>query len=164
MDTEKFSDLKLVSPIQKALSKIGYENPTPIQKQTIPLVLEGHDILGIAQTGTGKTAAFCLPMIDHLYRQSRKPKPKYPRSLILTPTRELALQIHENIEAYGQNTSQKYSVIFGGVKQGRQVTDLKKGVDILVATPGRLLDLIDQGYLKLDQIEVFVLDEADRML
>ena len=159
-----FSNLNLEAPIQEALKEIGYETPTPIQEETIPLVLKGHDVLGIAQTGTGKTAAFCLPIINHLYKKSIRPKPKCPRTLILTPTRELAIQIHQNLLSYGQKTKQKYSVIFGGVKQGKQVNELKRGTDVLVATPGRLLDLIGQGLLSLDQVEVFVLDEADRML
>ncbi len=164
MKTLNFSDLKLADPIQDALKTVGYETPTPIQQQTIPYVLDGHDVLGIAQTGTGKTAAFCLPMVNHLLVNMAKRAPKSPRALILTPTRELAIQIHQNLKEYGQNTQQKYSVIFGGVKQGKQVNELKKGVDVLVATPGRLLDLINQGFLKLDSVEVFVLDEADRML
>ncbi len=160
----KFSDLALIPPIQKALEKIGYETPTPIQEQTIPLVLEGHDVLGIAQTGTGKTASFCLPIINHLHQRRTKRADKCPRSLILTPTRELAIQIHQSLETYGQNVEQKYTVIFGGVSQSKQVRDLKKGTDTLVATPGRLLDLINQGFLSLDKVEVLVLDEADRML
>lgn len=159
-----FSQLNLVPPIQKALAKIGYETPTPIQEQTIPTALSGQDVLGIAQTGTGKTAAFCLPTIHYLYKNNKKRQPQSPRALILTPTRELAIQIHENLTSYGQNTQQNYAVIFGGVRQGRQVTELKKGVDILVATPGRLLDLMSQGFINLNNIEVFVLDEADRML
>ena len=164
MPNLKFSQLNLAEPIQESLAKIGYLTPTPIQEQTIPLVLEGKDVLGIAQTGTGKTAAFCLPMINHLFKKRIKRHPKSPRSLILTPTRELAIQIHQNLDSYGENANQKYAVIFGGVKQGKQVRDLKSGVDVLVATPGRLLDLISQGLLKLDQVEIFVLDEADRML
>lgn len=164
MASFKFSDLKLVPRIQKALGDVGYVTPTPIQEQTIPLVLSGHDVLGIAQTGTGKTAAFCLPIINHLYLKKIKREGRCPRCLILTPTRELAIQIHENLVSYGQHVNQKYSVIFGGVSQSKQVKDLKKGTDVLVATPGRLLDLIDQGFLKLDRVEILVLDEADRML
>lgn len=164
MPSIKFSDLALAKPIQNALSKIGYETPTPIQEQTIPLVLAGQDVLGIAQTGTGKTAAFCLPIVNYLYEKPRNLSPKNPRTLILTPTRELAIQIHQNLEEYGQHTKQKYSVIFGGVNQTKQVRNLKKGTDVLVATPGRLLDLINQGHLSLSKVEVFVLDEADRML
>ncbi len=164
MKPQTFSDFNLAPAILQSLSKLGYNTPTPIQKETIPLVLEGHDVLGIAQTGTGKTAAFCLPLVHLLNKKRLKLVPKSPRALILTPTRELAIQIHQNLELYGQNTQQKYSVIFGGVKQGKQVTELKKGVDVLVATPGRLLDLNQQGFLNLDRVEFFVLDEADRML
>jgi len=164
MPSVQFSDLNLLPSIQKTLSRIGYATPTPIQAQTIPLVLTGRDVLGIAQTGTGKTAAFCLPMIQSLAQKQMRPESKFTRALILTPTRELAIQIHQNLEVYGEGLGQRYAVIFGGVSQGRQVAQLKKGVDILVATPGRLLDLIDQGYAKLNRVEVFVLDEADRML
>lgn len=159
-----FSELKLIEPIQKALRDSGYEKPTPIQAQAIPLLLEGHDLLGIAQTGTGKTAAFSLPIIQMIHNQRVKREFKSPRALILTPTRELAIQIHENLQVYGKHTQQKYAVIFGGVGQGNQVRDIASGVDVLVATPGRLLDLIQQKHLKLDKIEIFVLDEADRML
>lgn len=160
----KFSDLKLINPIQQALNEAGYETPTPIQQQAIPLVLEGHDLLGIAQTGTGKTAAFCLPLIHHLHAKPQRREPTCPRALILTPTRELALQIHKNLVIYGKYLKQKYVVIFGGVGQGNQVRDLRQGVDVLVATPGRLMDLIGQKHLQLNRVEVFVLDEADRML
>ena len=164
MSKPKFSELELLEPIQKALTEIDYNTPTPIQEQTIPLVLDGHDVLGIAQTGTGKTAAFCLPIVNHILKKRIKREPKSPRTLILTPTRELAIQIHQNLESYGIHAEQKYSVIFGGVSQGKQVREMKKGVDVLVATPGRLLDLINQGFIKLNSVEVFVLDEADRML
>lgn len=157
----EFKDLDLAKPI---LQNITYKNPTPIQEQAIPLILEGHDLLGIAQTGTGKTAAFCLPLLNSLYKSRNKRVSKCPRALILTPTRELAIQIHENLEKYGQGLNQNYAVIFGGVGQGKQVRALQKGVDVLVATPGRLLDLIGQKHLRLDKAEVFVLDEADRML
>ena len=160
----QFSDLKLIEPIQKSLKEAGYETPTPIQAQAIPLVLEGHDLLGIAQTGTGKTAAFCLPILNILHERQSKREPKSPRALILTPTRELAIQIHQNMLTYGKNLKQRYAVIFGGVGQGNQVRDLQAGTDVLVATPGRLLDLIQQRYLRLDKVEIFVLDEADRML
>jgi ATP-dependent RNA helicase RhlE len=164
MSQVKFSDFNMDTSIQKTLQSIGYQTPTPIQQQTIPLVLDGHDVLGIAQTGTGKTAAFCLPIIDSLHRNHKKRESMCPRALILTPTRELAIQIHQNLEIYGQNLAQEYAVIFGGVSQGKQVSHLRRGVDVLVATPGRLLDLVGQGYLKLNRVEVFVLDEADRML
>lgn len=160
----KFADLKLIEPIQKALKEAGYEKPTPIQAQAIPVILAGHDLLGIAQTGTGKTAAFCLPIIDLLYARQKRREPRCPRVLVLTPTRELAIQIHKNLIDYGRHLPQKYAVIFGGVGQGNQVRDLAQGTDVLVATPGRLLDLIEQKYLRLDKIEIFVLDEADRML
>ncbi len=164
MATLNFSDFSLNNDLQKALADIGYKHPTPIQEQTIDLALKGHDILGIAQTGTGKTAAFCLPIIHNLNKTQIKTAPKSPRALILTPTRELAIQIHDNLNSYGQFLNQKYTVIFGGVSQGKQVNQLRNGVDILVATPGRLLDLINQKHLSLKAVESFVLDEADRML
>jgi len=160
----QFIDFNLIEPIQKALKEVGYTKPTPIQEQAIPLVLEGHDLLGIAQTGTGKTAAFCLPILSLLATRMTRREPKCPRVLILTPTRELAIQIHQNLLSYGKHLKQKYAVIFGGVGQGNQVRDLQLGTDVLVATPGRLLDLIQQKHLKLDKVEFFVLDEADRML
>lgn len=160
----KFKDLALSPKILSSLEKIGYETPTPIQKQAIPIVLEKHDLLAIAQTGTGKTAAFCLPLLSYFEKEQVKSTTKAPRALILTPTRELALQIHENLEQYSENLKQKHAVIFGGVSQGKQVNALKKGPHILVATPGRLLDLINQKHIYLDKIETFILDEADRML
>jgi len=159
-----FSDLNLIEPLQSALKETGYDIPTPIQAQAIPIVLQGHDLLGIAQTGTGKTAAFCLPILQLLSERRTRREPRSPRCLILTPTRELAIQIHKSLQTYGLHLKQKYAVIFGGVGQGNQVRDLAQGVDVLVATPGRLLDLIEQRYLKLDKVEIFVLDEADRML
>ncbi|HMN67865.1 MAG TPA: DEAD/DEAH box helicase [Bdellovibrionales bacterium] len=160
----RFVDLNLVPPVQQAIKETGYETPTPIQREAIPLVLEGYDLLGIAQTGTGKTAAFCLPMINALHLNPARRIPSRPRALILTPTRELAIQIHESLKTYGKHLRQKYAVIFGGVGQGNQVRDLRQGVDVLVATPGRLHDLIQQKLLFLDRVEIFVLDEADRML
>lgn len=160
----KFTDLPLTVPIQSALRDAGYDEPTPIQQQAIPIILNQHDLLGIAQTGTGKTAAFCLPMLQILSKSAWKVEPKRPRALILTPTRELAIQIHKNLQVYGKHLKLKHSVIFGGVGQGLQVRDLAAGIDILVATPGRLLDLIQQKHLRLDRVEMFVLDEADRML
>ena len=161
----KFENLPLIPPILQAISKIGYESPTKIQAEAIPKVLKRKDLLGIAQTGTGKTAAFSIPIIQLIYRIDGNKEIKPPlRALILTPTRELAIQIDENIKAYNQFTQIKHTVIFGGVKQGSQVKAIQKGIQILVATPGRLLDLIDQGYLNLDDIKLFVLDEADRML
>jgi len=159
-----FTDLPLDSKIQSALSKVGYTTPTPIQEEAIPHVLKKQDLLAIAQTGTGKTAAFCLPILDNLIKANKKTASKKTQTLILTPTRELALQIYENLVLYGQNLNQKYAVIFGGVAQGRQVQAMQKGPHVLVATPGRLLDLIGQGHVKLDEVSTFVLDEADRML
>ncbi|MGH1468578.1 MAG: DEAD/DEAH box helicase [Bdellovibrionales bacterium] len=160
----KFSELALDPTIQASLSNIGYETPTPIQEQAIPIVLKKHDLLGIAQTGTGKTAAFCLPLLHNLYTQKVRARSKSPKALILTPTRELALQIYTNLEEYGKNLKQNYSVIFGGVSQNRQVKEIQRGPHVLVATPGRLLDLINQKHLFLDEVETFILDEADRML
>jgi ATP-dependent RNA helicase RhlE len=157
-----FQNLNLIEPILKALAKEGYTTPTPIQQQAIPLALNGHDVLGCAQTGTGKTAAFSIPIIQLLSLQKqRKPGIK---ALILTPTRELAIQIDESIAAYGSFANIRHTVIFGGVSQLHQTNALKRGVDILVATPGRLLDLINQRFVDLRQLEFFVLDEADRML
>ncbi|NUN04900.1 MAG: DEAD/DEAH box helicase [Bdellovibrio sp.] len=164
MTNTKFTDLPLVAPLQFALKEAGYETPTPIQLAAIPVILEGHDLLGIAQTGTGKTAAFSLPLLQNLAKSKTRLESRRPRALILTPTRELAIQIHENIVAYGKHLKIKAAVIFGGVGQGSQVNALQSGVDILVATPGRLLDLYQQRHLYLDKVEVFVLDEADRML
>jgi len=160
----KFTDLPLVAPLQFALKEAGYETPTPIQQQAIPLILDGHDLLGVAQTGTGKTAAFCLPILQLLAKNHTRREPKCIRTLILTPTRELAIQIHQNIETYSKHLKLKHAVIFGGVGQGNQVRDLAGGVDILVATPGRLMDLFQQKHLRMDKVEIFVLDEADRML
>ena len=160
----KFTDMDLIAPLQQALQATGYTTPTPIQEQAIPVILSGQDLLGIAQTGTGKTAAFCLPIIQILHGRPLRREPRCPRALILTPTRELAIQIHKSLVTYGHFVPQKYAVIFGGVGQGNQVRDLAQGTDVLVATPGRLLDLIQQKYLRLDKVEIFVLDEADRML
>ncbi len=160
-----FKDLGLVKPILQALEKKGYTNPTPIQKQAIPILLGGKDLLGVAQTGTGKTAAFAIPIIQQiLLDKDRGTRRRRIRSLVVTPTRELAIQIADNFTAYAANTNVNNTVIFGGVKQGRQVEALRKGVDVLVATPGRLLDLIGQGIISLKHIEYFVLDEADQML
>ena len=160
-----FNELQLIDPLLKALQEKNYIEPTAIQKKAIPQVLAKRDILGSAQTGTGKTAAFALPIIQLLHTEPAVEKGRVRiKSLIVTPTRELAIQIHENLEFYGKYTRLKHAVIFGGVKQGAQVSALNRGVDVLVATPGRLLDLINQGYIKLDQIKIFVLDEADRML
>ncbi|MDD2476802.1 MAG: DEAD/DEAH box helicase [Dysgonamonadaceae bacterium] len=161
----QFEDLKIIEPILKALKEEKYSAPTSIQEKAIPHLLNGKDVLGSAQTGTGKTAAFAIPILQHLYvdRQQHN-SPRKINALIITPTRELAIQIEESFNTYGKYTGLKNTVIFGGVKQGQQTEALRKGVDILVATPGRLLDLMDQGYVKLNNIEYFVLDEADRML
>lgn len=160
-----FEDLDLINPILKALKDKNYINPTPIQEQAIPIVLKRNDVLGCAQTGTGKTAAFAIPIIQLIQRIEGRQKGKPTmRALIVTPTRELAIQIDDNIKSYSKYTNIRHTVIFGGVKQGKQVQALQRGVHILVATPGRLLDLISQGYISLDTIKIFVLDEADRML
>jgi ATP-dependent RNA helicase RhlE len=160
-----FDKLNLIRPIQKALAEEGYKNPTPIQKRAIPIILDKKDLLGCAQTGTGKTAAFALPILQHLYNEKNNvPKRRVIRSLIVTPTRELAIQIGDSFKAYGKHTGLKNVVVFGGVKQKIQTDRLLKGVDILVATPGRLLDLMEQNYIILNHIKIFVLDEADRML
>lgn len=161
-----FEDLKIIDPILKALKNKNYSSPTSIQEKAIPIILKRNDVLGSAQTGTGKTAAFAIPIIQLVHQIEKKEADKKPkmRALIVTPTRELAIQIDDNIKAYSKYTIVKHTVIFGGVKQHKQVEKLKKGVHILVATPGRLLDLIDQGIINLKSIKVFVLDEADRML
>lgn len=158
-----FSNLKLIKPLLVALDKQGYNNPTPIQEQSIPHVLAGKDIFGCAQTGTGKTAAFALPILQ-LLSDKKSNGPRTIKALVLAPTRELALQIGENFTAYSKNLQLSHTTIFGGVSQHMQVKDLQRGVDVLIATPGRLLDLMQQGYIKLNHIEHFVLDEADRML
>lgn len=158
-----FQHLGLIEPILQALVEEGYTTPTPIQSQAIPIVLHGHDLLGCAQTGTGKTAAFAIPILQ-LLSQKPNSQHRHIKSLIVTPTRELALQIAESFMNYGRNLDLNCAVVFGGVGQEPQVKALKKGVDILVATPGRLLDLMQQGFVNLDHIEIFVLDEADRML
>ncbi len=160
----QFTDLNLIQPLLRALQDEGYTQPTPIQAEAIPIVLKGIDLLGCAQTGTGKTAAFALPILQLLTENSSFDKKKKIRSLIVTPTRELAIQIEESFNAYGRYTSLNCTVIFGGVGQQPQVDALRRGVDILVATPGRLLDLINQGFISLKEVEFFVLDEADRML
>jgi ATP-dependent RNA helicase RhlE len=159
-----FQKLNLSTKILSALEKKGYVKPTPIQEASIPPLLEGRDLLGIAQTGTGKTAAFALPILDNLYKTKNKVEANNIRALILTPTRELATQIADNIKLYGEDLHLRSMVIFGGVSINTQITNIKKGFDIIVATPGRLLDLINQGQVKFSQLEIFVLDEADRML
>lgn len=155
---------KLIDPIQRAVAEQGYTNPTPIQQQAIPPLLEGRDMIGCAQTGTGKTAAFTLPILNWLASPIRKPWRCKPQALILAPTRELAAQIGDSIERYGKNLNITHTVIFGGVGQNPQVEALKRGVHIVVATPGRLIDLLNQGHVSLSAVEIFVLDEADRML
>jgi ATP-dependent RNA helicase RhlE len=158
-----FNELRIAEPILRALQTEGYSVPTPIQQQAIPIVLERRDLLGCAQTGTGKTAAFSIPILQILAENKRGDRHGV-RALILTPTRELAIQIDESVAAYGRHMGLKHTVVFGGVSQHGQVNKLRHGVDILTATPGRLLDLIQQRILSLRDIEIFVLDEADRML
>jgi ATP-dependent RNA helicase RhlE len=160
-----FENLNLIEPILKALKTEGYTTPTPIQEQAIPFILQHRDLLGCAQTGTGKTAAFAIPILQLLFEDRQKHKEqKSIKALILTPTRELAIQISESFTAYGKHTGLKNLVIFGGVSQNPQVDALRRGVDILIATPGRLLDLMNQRYVHLDHIKMLILDEADRML
>jgi ATP-dependent RNA helicase RhlE len=159
-----FSTLGLIDPVQRAVAAAGYEIPTPIQSQAIPHLLAGKDVLGCAQTGTGKTAAFALPILDRLARSARRPGARGPRALVLTPTRELALQINEGFATYGRHVAPKAAVMFGGVGQAPQVEALRRNTDIIVATPGRLIDLMEQGHARLEAVEVLVLDEADRML
>ncbi|WP_187263299.1 DEAD/DEAH box helicase [Pontibacter beigongshangensis] len=159
-----FEKLNLIEPILRALQTEGYTQPTPIQAQAIPYILEQRDILGCAQTGTGKTAAFSIPILQLLHSQPQQNGPRKIRSLILTPTRELAIQIGDSLLAYGKHTGLKSTVIFGGVPQRPQTDALRAGIDILVATPGRLLDLMAQKYVQLQHVQLFVLDEADRML
>lgn len=160
-----FEKLKIIEPILKALKNEGYTQPTPIQEQSIPVILQQKDLFGCAQTGTGKTAAFAIPVLQLLHEQPRNIKQRHGiRALVLTPTRELAIQIQESFEAYGKFTGLNHLVIFGGVSQVSQVNALRRGVDILVATPGRLLDLVNQRIVNLNDIRILVLDEADRML
>ena len=158
---KSFNELGLAEPLLRAIREQGYETPTPIQIQAIPPVLAGRDLIGCAQTGTGKTAAFALPLLQTLAGQ---PRARAPRALVVSPTRELAAQIGEDCRAYGRHLPLSGAVIFGGVSQEKQVAALRRGVDILVATPGRLLDLLEQGHLRLDEVSILVLDEADRML
>jgi ATP-dependent RNA helicase RhlE len=160
-----FKELHLIAPILKALETEGYTEPTPIQQQSIPHILRGKDLLGCAQTGTGKTAAFAIPILQNLMLQQNEDAYNHGiKALILTPTRELAIQIDESFDAYGKHTGLRHAVIFGGVSQYHQTNELRRGVDILIATPGRLLDLIAQKLISLKSIKMFVLDEADRML
>lgn len=160
----EFSQLGIQSQILRALNDRAYKIPTPIQEKTIPVALDGRDVLGLAQTGTGKTASFAIPTLQNLKEAKYVKNKRVIRSLILTPTRELAIQIEDSFKEYGKYMPLRTLVIFGGVGQGKQVEVLQKGIDILIATPGRLLDLIQQGYIHLNEIEIFTLDEADRML
>ena len=164
MTPTTFADIPLADPIQRALSERNYETPSPIQAQSIPFLLEGRDLLGCAQTGTGKTAAFSLPILHALHTRPGKRRPKQARVLVLTPTRELATQVGKSLEAYGTHLDTRHALVFGGVGQRPQVQSMRKGTDVLVACPGRLLDLIEQGYVDLSAVEFFVLDEVDRML
>src|SRR5512133_3275616 len=159
-----FESLNIIEPILKSLKEEGYTTPTPIQAQAIPIVLQGTDLIGCAQTGTGKTAAFAVPILQLLSKNKSFDRKKKIRSLIVTPTRELAIQIEESFKTYGRYTGMTCTVVFGGVNQNPQTSALRNGVDILVATPGRLLDLMNQGFISLKDVEIFVLDEADRML
>lgn len=164
-ETADFSKLGLISPLLRAIVDTGYTTPTPIQTQAIPLVLDGGDLLAAAQTGTGKTAGFTLPLLQRLAESAEtKPRPGVPRCLVLTPTRELAIQIEASVQTYSKYTDACSEVVFGGVNINRNINALKKPVDILIATPGRLLDLVGQKYMDLSQIEIMVFDEADRML
>ncbi|MCC5918913.1 MAG: DEAD/DEAH box helicase [Cryomorphaceae bacterium] len=160
-----FKDLAIAAPILSALEKKGYTSPTPIQEQAIPILLAGKDLMGCAQTGTGKTAAFAIPIIQHLHNDPHRSKQKRViKALVVTPTRELAIQIQENFTEYGAFANIRTAVVFGGVKQNAQVNTLQNGIDVLIATPGRLLDLMNQGYISLREVAYFVLDEADQML
>jgi ATP-dependent RNA helicase RhlE len=160
-----FKNLNLIEPLLKAIEIEGYTIPTPVQEQSIPIILNRKDLLGCAQTGTGKTAAFALPILQFLYEEQESISgPRLIKALILTPTRELAIQIEESFKAYGKFTGLKHLVVFGGVPQYSQTQALQRGIDILIATPGRLLDLVQQGFVRLRNIQFFVLDEADRML
>ncbi len=164
MTPNSFEALPLAAPLQRALSERAYTTPSPIQAQAIPLLLKGRDLLGCAQTGTGKTAAFSLPILDALHRDPRRPRPKTARVLVLTPTRELATQVGKSLETYGAHLKIRHALVFGGVGQRPQVNAMRNGVDVLVACPGRLLDLVNQGFIDLSEVEFFVLDEVDRML
>jgi len=159
-----FAEIDLIAPLQRALVDEKYEIPTPIQAQTVPAALSGRDVLGCAQTGTGKTAAFALPILDRLGKQNPPSKPNCPQVLVLAPTRELAIQIGDSFATYGKHLPIRHVMVYGGVSQTSQVRALSRGAHILVATPGRLLDLMNQGYIHLHHLQVFVLDEADRML
>ncbi|BDW99696.1 DEAD/DEAH box helicase [Maricaulis maris] len=160
----QFTDLGLAEPILRALTDEGYESPTPIQSEVIPAMIEGRDVLGIAQTGTGKTASFVLPILNRIIEENQRPQPKTCRALILSPTRELSAQILENVRGYGRHMRISTTLVVGGVKPGPQIRALSKGVDVLVATPGRLLDLMQSGAIRLNETRTLILDEADQML
>ena len=164
MKTTRFADLSLSRELQQALREADHDTPTPIQSAAVPVILEGRDLLGCAQTGTGKTAAFALPLLEQLHRSGRKPAPKAPLALVLVPTRELAAQVMESFRRYGKHVKVWQTTVFGGVNQNPQVAALRRGVHVLVATPGRLIDLMQQGHVRLDQVQALILDEADRML
>jgi ATP-dependent RNA helicase RhlE len=164
LNQNNFESLGLGGKFLRALNDVGYEHPTPIQARAIPTLLEGRDLLGVAQTGTGKTAAFALPVLQRLDDANQRAQSKRPRALVLAPTRELAIQIADEFATYGRYTKLRHAVVFGGVGQHPQVNALRKGVDVLVATPGRLLDLAGQGHLDLSAVSLLVLDEADRLL
>jgi ATP-dependent RNA helicase RhlE len=164
ISSTSFDSLGLIDPVRRAVSGAGYETPTPIQSAAIPHLLAGRDVLGCAQTGTGKTAAFALPILDRLARTKRRPGLRGPRALVLAPTRELALQIADSFRTYGRHLSIGTAVVFGGVGQAPQVEALRRNTDVVIATPGRLLDLVGQGHARFDALEALVLDEADRML
>ena len=159
-----FNNLNIIEPIKVALANNGYITPTPVQQNSIPILLNNDDLIGIAQTGTGKTAAFSIPILQHLYLSQSNPKPRMTRALVLAPTRELVIQIADNCKIYGKNLSLRQTTIFGGVSEGPQIKTMSKGVDLVIATPGRLLDLMEQGHINLSGVSYLVLDEADRML
>ncbi len=161
---DNFNQIDLIKPLRQALVEEGYETPTPIQARTIPSAIDGRDVLGCAQTGTGKTAAFALPILNYLGETNRRSTPNCPRALVLAPTRELAIQIGDSFKTYGRHLKLRTVLVFGGVKQGNQTRELDRGVHVLVATPGRLLDLMEQQFIDLQDLEIFVLDEADRMM
>ena len=164
MTNTTFNDLQIIDRIKTALAKNGYITPTPIQENAIPILLDKNDLLGIAQTGTGKTAAFSIPLLQHLFLSQSNPKPRMTRALVLAPTRELVIQIADNCKIYGENLSLRQTTIFGGVSEVSQIKIMSKGVDLVIATPGRLLDLMEQGHIDLSGVSYLVLDEADRML
>ena len=158
-----FNDLNIIEPIKLALANNGYITPTPVQKNSIPILLNKDDLIAIAQTGTGKTAAFLIPILQHLYLSQANPKPRTTRALVLAPTRELVIQIADNCKIYGKNLSLRQTTIFGGVSEYSQIKIMSKGMDLVIATPGRLVDLMMQGHINLSDASYFVLDEADRM-